>query len=320
MDTLFPHADANESHPEPGQLQDLLLNCQKSLIYGMVEISYTPDDRFLLFFANNEVVGLYRFAREGIWERVPSSDPGVAVKNVKSTMRILPLPLEGVRIGKIMAECIKTGNTIPISTSGLKDRLDAWNVLPQTKMVNIHWPNAEAAVILPGYRLPIKTVLFITREQTIAGEKMLSRITSWQESQSEVRVYDDEAKLDAFLEYHLHLYFTNSLESILNRYREVAGASLANRASGEMNDLAQQRGWHIQSMDGKIIDQQIFSEPKQAFDAFQGISGFCLTQIEAVIGAKLTSTIVNETIDALDKTGQEILQRYPFLHSDMLKE
>ena len=310
---LFPKADASEYQANVSQLQALLLACQQSLYYGLVEISYPSRERIALFFVENKVTCVYS-ANLGDWTRIPVDEYISLLENAESSVRIVPLPLEGIRIGKVMLECKNTGNTFTIPTSDLKIHLEEWQRLPRITINHVHWIDAEAIFIVPGHRMPIQMALFASQEQVLGGEKALARALAWHELQCEVTTYADEIRTDACLEYHLHLYFTIVLELILKRYDELAGHGLANIVSGALSDMAGKQGWHIQAMDGIVTDNEIFNSHQAAFAAFQTLAGACLSQIETVLGPKLTSTIVEEAIQSIDKTGQEILLQYPILN------
>lgn len=312
MSVLFPQADASQSHTNAKQLQDLLLAWKHDLHQGIVEISYPGNEQLVLFFVDKAISCVYSINSAGR-KSVPPSEYAAELKDEESDVRLLPMPLEGIRIGKAMLECSHVEQTSTIPTANFKRYLEDLARLPNPSLVRANWPEAEAIFIIPGNKIQIQDMLFISREQILARGKALARSISWHEPSCEITSYTSDMQSDACLVCYLHIYFIFALEAILGRYSELAGGGLTNMVSEAINNEATKNNWHINTMDGSVLDQEIFSSPQSACLAYQALMNVCVPQVAMVIGKKLTQTIIQSIFSAIGATGREILQKYPFI-------
>ncbi len=312
MAQLFPKADASEYQADPAKVQALLHACQQDLGHGVVEISYTPQDQTVLFFVENKISSVYTVKPEG-WNRQPAANYPAHLQNAESKVRIIPLPLVGIRIGRIMLEGLDPGHTFDLPSPDLKVHFNEWQRRAVPTLTHIRWPAAEAVLLIPGNQMPLRTALFTSREQCLGEEKAVARMVSWPEAHCEVTAYTGHTKTEAYRENLLNIIFIRAMELILTRFSDISGRRLANAVSETMNIAAQQNHWHISAMDCQVSDDEVFPFSQDAFIAYRTLIGSCLPQIEKVIGSKLTNSILQETNNTVKKIDQEILQQYPLL-------
>ena len=315
MTSLFRKANASEYRTTPDHLPALLQGCRQDLTTGLVQFSHSTEDHLTLFLVEGNIINAYLHTST-TWKHISPTAWGSSVKNVEGTARILNLPIDGIRIGKITVECMPSAHTLTVQTADLEKHLYEWAILPLARVVHIGWSDAEASIVLPGNGDPKRTILFINREQAITGPEAMEKILSWDESHCEVTIYADENGAEACQEYHLHLAFTDSLELILRRYEELAGRSLMYALGHELTTAAQGQGWHILCEGDSVTDQEVFPSLPDAASAYRMLCNLCLAHAETVIGQKLTNTIVRDTVIEVDKSYGEVLKVHPLLLPD----
>jgi hypothetical protein len=310
MDDLFSLATTREFNLSPSQFRSLIHGFTLIRQSGLIQFTPPSNEQLVLLFVDGVAKNAYVVTPKARRKIQPFEWSSFVGKS-EGTVRILTLPSEGMRIGKMFMECQQCRESFQLQTADLERRFNGWSASPKTIAVHMRWPEAEAAVVFPGKDAPVHTALFIKKGTTFTDATALSTIHSWEEKTCTVSYYTEQGELEAWQEYRLHLLFVQTLELILTRYNDLAGRSLVSALDNEINAEVYKNGWKINYAGNGVHDHQIFSSPEEATGAYRRLYNLCLAHIEVVIGEKLTLSIVQEIHERMDKDRLEILRMYP---------
>jgi hypothetical protein len=312
MKHLFPSASATEISASAAQVQALIQMFRQDLMTGLIDINYLPDKQLIFLFTEGKIATTYLLTSLD-WKRLQPLEWNALVSNITGTVRTLQLPREGLRVSKILIESDTPIRTFTTQTSDLKKHVEEWTAYPHNGPIHLRWSQAEAVMLFPGYNPAAQPALFVNNEQAICGTDAFRNILNWHETQCEASVYSGDQASEAFEEYLLQRTFTGTVQKVIRRYNELAGRSLVNALGQEITTAARGQGWHIQSSDGTVTDAEIFSSIQNQASAYRMIAGLCLSRIEDVMGSKITTSIVQETLSQMDPIDQSMMRTHPFL-------
>jgi hypothetical protein len=95
---------------------------------------------------------------------------------------------------------------------------------------------------------------------------------------------------------------------ILGRYQELAGQKLIKMIQKDIEDLIQPWGWKLFIENSALRDEHFFPHSQTAAQAYRAIFMELGNQMGQVIGNALTSRILNETFETLDKDARSALE------------
>ncbi len=312
MDGFFSLATTGVYSTSITELRSLIDQQVQGHLTGVIHGAYSSGHQFALFLIQGTLINAY-VRTKGAWAKIPLLDWLSCFEKTNSEVKAFNLPVEGIRVTKMLFECPETQGIFQLQTSDLARRFDGWSTSPETIVVQIQWPHAEAVLVFPGEAMPVQPVIFINDSQIATEKEALSAITSWKDPACTVSVFADHSGRDAWAEYRLHLIFTKTTELLLTRYNELAGKSLVSVLNQDVDDETLRRGWRISCVGNGILDHHIFFSPKEATKAYRNLLTLIQAHMETVVGRKISNAIIREVVEELGTNGQEVLRTYRLL-------
>lgn len=103
MDGLFPLAKVSEYHTSATKLHSLLSKYQQSRLTGILQINLDAENRLFFLFVQGNAINTYLLTPEAS-KKILVSEAGALVSKVKAQAIELNLPLEGIRISKLLLD------------------------------------------------------------------------------------------------------------------------------------------------------------------------------------------------------------------------
>ncbi len=312
MDDIFPFVNPEELLISEANLKGLLKKQSQIHLTGLIQIECPQEKRLSLLFVLGEAVNVYLSSADES-RKFPLERYATVLGNTQNKARILKLPLEGIRLSKMMLETSRQVGTFQIQTADFVRRFDGWSTSPETIIVLARWPRAEAILVFPGNSAPVQPILFSRNGHISTELDAMAEIHAWKEPTCSIMIFSMGEDTDAWQEYHLHLIFIRLAEQILTRYNEIAGTILVSVLNQEIDDETLRRGWRISCVGNGIHDHHIFSSPQEAGQAYHILSRFILKHLNLVLGSKIAASILREVTDGLDQESRALLEEYQLL-------
>jgi hypothetical protein len=317
MSKLFcaPYVEQNATSAR--QIQSILQMYRQDLLTGVMITGYPTGEELFFLFAKGRGIAIYSVSAVKVERYQPSSVSGLIADRGDGNIRTLPLSPQTLRLAKILIEQNDRGETRTAKTSEIQPLLLEWGKLPQPSLVHIRWAEAEGAVLLPGNGAEPDHSFFITHGSVLEQQKAYKEFAHWHEPACVLFRLQDDGQMAAWQDYDLHSAFGAMAEQVLARYQNFVGRSFLNKLAEDVNTLSRNRGWNIASFGDTISDQQIFDQLTDAVDAYQAIFRIMLEQITAVVGPKLTKSVLQEARGHLGQNLREALVSHAFLPSEI---
>ncbi len=309
MNGLFSFKAVEEYETSASHLLALLEASRRELRTGIIQVSYPLNQALIILLVQGEPINFYRSVENKL-TKIQLEQIATFMGTTQARACIQTLPLEGIRISKMLIECPQTKGEFQLQTLDLNRRLDGWSASPETQVVRIEWPMAEAVLVFPGNNGPIQPIIFLSEAKSATEMDALAAIQKWEEPTCNISVFSGDDQADAWIEYKLHLTFTDIVERLLTRYNELAGKSLVSVLNQEIDDRTLRRGWRISCVGNGILDHHVFASPKEAAAAYRVLCKLILAHMKTVVGPKITRGIVQDMLEATGPRGREILETY----------
>lgn len=284
----------------------MLSACESDALTGLVELTRAPDVQVVVLFVEGMILDAYRLEQEVSQKIEPTAlslPPGEVI------VRTLSLPLEGVRMAKVLLEWHPPVESLTVQTSSIKDCLQSWSTQPATSVVHIAWADAEAMVILPGGVLPASAI-FVEESQVLGDAAGLAAIYAHAEGACRLARYAAQRADLAEQEQvaRLRTAFGLLVDPVIVRYAELLGQNMTNALLLDLNGAAAAYNWRIKFTTNGLMDTQTFSKTQEAVQAYATLLGKMLDHMTVVIGARLTSSLVAQAFSGLGPQFQQALR------------
>lgn len=309
--TLFAPAAVRQTPIPAGQLPAVLRSYQSDLHTGLLDVSYSNEERNHLLLVRGELVNVYREVGSKI-ERLTPQIWSEALNNShpEALMRALALTPQAVRIIKILIEQGHDQRFISSTRLPLEAQIKTWVEHPGPALVQIRWPNAEALVLLPGDSIQPRYTLFVAAGQILHSTGNLMTLYSWKEPYQSAVLFSSQPRTIAWTEYLLQYSFSWMVTHLLERFEELTGNLVLNNIIREINFTATAHGWSVQLQRSSLTDQTIFQSPKAAAEVYSRLLEVIFGQIEAVLGVDLLNLLVRESVSRLSSPCRIVLNEY----------
>lgn len=305
---LFAPASIEGVLVPPDRVLAAILAYQKDFQTGLVEINLPSQSCLDLLFVRGQIVNVYKRAEETERIQISSLSDYFSPSDKNSTLRVLALTPQAVRLAKILLEQLGTGLPAEVQTDALESQVDKWRALPFPGLVHARWPGAEALALLPGSGRPPRHTLFIAADQILHSAGGMMAFYGWREQNCTARYYSSESRTQAWQEYLLHYSFVWMSGHLLTRFEELTGRLLLNSVLRETNFSAAAHDLNIIFAPGNVTDQTIFSSPEESVQAYRRLMEQILDHVESVIGAELLKALIQESTVRMQPAYRHVFQ------------
>ena len=293
MVSLFESIYPDKRPVSASEIQFMLKLFQQDLKTGLLEISYSPEDKILLLINTGKISCAY-LADGDQTTRYPLSDlPELFQGRNQGVIRVCELSPAFLGALRTILEQNRTSTTLSSSTAALSGLIRKWQTMPEPSLIHIRWPNAEGFAFIPGNHFSARQYAFVAEGSPSDSAAAVSMFSRWSESECVISHYTGNADLEIWKENNLQLGFALLLEHSLRRYDELAGHSLSVKLEDSLNRLCQAHSWNISIANTSVDDVQIFETISDAALAYRAIFDLASRHISQVIG----SGLFNETVE-----------------------
>jgi hypothetical protein len=284
--------------------------CEENSLTGILEIKYAPDVQITLLVVEGIILDAYRLAAAAC-EKISPDHLSSLLPSGMTSVRTLSLPLEGVRVAKVLLDWHPPVEVIQAETSAIVRHIDTWGARPITSTLHITWPDAEGFIILPGSSPP-RGAIYVSGGQIKGDAAGLEAICAHSTGPCTLARYEARTDVAALQEQiaRLRTAFALLVDPVIVRYTELLGQSMAQALMFDLSDTALAKGWHIKFTTNGIADTHTFETLDAAVRAYNTLLAKMLEHITVVIGARLTSAFVVEESNRLSPQFQQILRTH----------
>jgi len=311
---LFKSVPTNRLSSVSG-LRDLLKGHQANQWTGFVEVSPSSGSQFWIILSGGTVICAYSFSMEQAEKIEPSMVDRALSRALEYEVASVALTPSALRMVKILAEQRVPARTVQVKTGQLGPLLSQWGRQSHPSLVVCHWPTAHYLAVLPPRPGSLGEAVFLSQADPLADQDARSHALAWKDPTVDGLCYNYSNETPAWEEYNLHLAFTEILESIMERYKELTGLALLNALGRNVNRVALEHKFEIDVTLGKISDQAVFFGVSEAVLAYQTLNAIALDHIGIVLGRKLLQSTLREATASLDANLVHLAQKYNLLIS-----
>ncbi|MEA3396491.1 MAG: hypothetical protein U9R05_03420 [Chloroflexota bacterium] len=299
MKSLLEHAPSTQKQVSTAKVRMLLRNYQDDERTGMVELTSgsLPLITVLL------IEGMLLHSGQQIadtYQPVPLKKIPDLLRHAESTLRIVPLPAEGVRAIKAILTWSPLNSPLSSKTSDLPGLINTWSANEESGVVYIRWPDAAGLVILLG-QIPPRTGVHVTAQKIQGGAKGLAAIHNHAEGACTVTRYAPQK--DTIVSHAqlvpLRLAFAAVTDLVISSYQDLVGSSMTELLINKLNVQATANGWDIKFSTNGVVDTQSFTTLEAARQAYQILTTALEKYIALVIGQMLARSLMDKSLSAL---------------------
>lgn len=317
MIPLFIHAAASQPAGPASDLPAILGACERDELTGLVEIK-SADVQIVLLFVEGMLLDARQITGEAMEKIAPSQLSGLSPAEVRNVRR-LALPLEAVRVAKVLLDWHPPVETVPADPGAIAGYLETWAARPVTSMVHLTWLDAEGFVVLPG-GVPPSGAIFVAGGRITSDAPGLAAIHAHRGGPCALTRYEARTDVAVVQEQiaHLRTAFTVLAGAVVARYAELLGSSMTNALMFDVNDAAQTNGWRVKvSMNG-VADTHAFESAEAAARAYGMLMTRMIKHMTTVIGARLTNATILEAARRFSPATQQTLKTYRLVPAETL--
>jgi len=309
MISLFDGIYRDQRVASANQLQIMLKLSQQDLMSGLVEVSYSPEEKILLLLNSGNITCVYHCTGDVI-ARTPISDLPVLLSAFPGgNIRVCSLAPSFLRAVKTIVEQPRASKVLALHTTELPKSIHEYQALPEASLLQFRWHSAEGFVFLPGHNFPARQYAFLTEGQSSDSAAAVSMFSRWSEAECTVSYYLGDPAVQIWQENTLQLGFALLIEHTLRRYEELVGHLLSGKLEDSINRLCRTQSWNISVADSTMDDVQLFDTLEDTIAAYRAIFDLASRQIAGVIGTRLFNEALENSLESLGGSLRQAVEK-----------
>jgi hypothetical protein len=291
---------------------------EKDLFTGLFHLD-SGEEQDVLFFWQGRMLAFYRLERNS-WMPVPFSEWNQAIAASRGDLRVLPLPVAGLRLYRLLLESDFSNLPAPVQVkaSELHHLLSVSGSGDLPSLAFIRREDAAAALLLSADNNVATDGVLVSASGALAGLGVLNQIRSWGERVCQVWRGRPALSSDGWMELQVGSSFSLLVGDLLARYEELAGRFLTSYLTQQINSECDARRWAISFYSRSISNQHYFDTSENAGRAYAILLDAMYKEMSAIVGAKMSMRILQEAIDRLPETARRALLEQALLYSSYL--
>ena len=299
MISLFDGIYRNRRTASSSQLQLMLKLSQQDLMNGVVEISYSPEEKILFLLNAGKITCAYECKGDLISRASLPNVSALLNGRPEGAIRVCPLAPSFLRAVKTIVEQPHSSKTFPTLTAAIPNLIQECQKLPDASLLHVRWPTAEGFVFVPGNNFPARQYAFLTEGQTSDSAGAVSMFSRWSETNCSAAQYIGDPAVAIWKENNLQLGFALLIEQIMRRYEELVGHLLSRKLEDSINRFSRTQSWNILVANTAVDDVQLFDTFSDGAVAYRSIFDLASRQIAGVIGPRLFGEAMESGLDGL---------------------
>jgi hypothetical protein len=278
---------------------------------GLVKLSFSDGEELTMAVSHGGIRQAY-FNDGTISKVLPNFWLDTQLSEKQAQLSILHLPARQLLFEKIILESDEATSEkkAGFKTSALVQLFSSLKGCEAGSLIHIQWENAEAFVFVPGSKIDLRPALFSCDGIVEEDASAVNFIEKWKEVDCNLVIYRGSIETEAWLEAHLDILFEVLCNYLLTQYGYLTGRVMVTSIIQNLMILAAQKGWEINRSGNLVVDQTVFTSPKEAAAAYQELLAMVLTHISAVIGSSLAQSLLKQGIYSYNVFYQSLIKTY----------
>jgi len=298
----------------PGFVDVLIKTQRAELFTGLMKFCHPSNENLVFAFVDGVERELYR-SNQSTTEKIPRSDWSKTLFSSDSSVGLLPLSLEAMRVVQVAHEApVLRVEQMNLDSLELLDQADKWELDPEPSVVHVHTSQADSFYLCANRsNLVLEEIVFV-------GGKVQFSISNSSFAQSlpqgthQVTRYVSVRDHAAWHGYELRMAFMPLMRMLMQRFSELAGRGLTERLGEQLSSWARGGGWNMTFSGNGVINREYFDSVDEAVNAYKDLLGRFQMETGRAIGPRMVENISREVLFKLDASTRELLMHYLFTH------
>lgn len=296
--------------PSASDLQTLRMKFQDEPWTGMAEAGFPSGERIVFLFSGGMIKCSYRTNNNITQKRDAELEWGSLLRSLPSNLTFNTLGVSALRLARIVLEHPVPAETLLVQDGRLDHVLDQWHQQSHPNLAVLTWFDRQEIVMLwPGKTVPPATVLLSARgaseESGNAGAILSPRM-----GECDAVRHEFVSDGGAWEEYGFQFISVRLLGALLARYKELTGLALLNALDRNINRIAFENRWDFSITLGVITDRMFFCNLDETIEVCKTLLQVACDHIAVVLGQKLSRSMVQDVIAALDVHSMRVIEKY----------
>lgn len=316
MFDLFSSLPIRNRSVDNSYLQTLLKAQERELFTGIAHVQNAAESQFVVFFQQGDSSLVYSFANRE-WESVPAQDWKVELSRAEGDVRVMALPVEGLRIFRIFLELEKneTHTFVSVPAEQIPARINEWQKADTASLLHVKQQDTQAFFIIPADPVfPLESLLAAPDRFQI-GAAVLAQIKSWGERACLLTRLPAELESTSGNEFILRVAFTLLAQKTLERYQELAGRFLVAHLNDAINSLNEQNHRSMYFAGSGVNHREFFLDSEQAGGVYKSLLEKMYEEMNLVVGNEIAGRIFEEALASLSPRLRQQLETYALARS-----
>lgn len=308
MISLFDGIYRNRRTASSSQLQLMLKLSQQDLMNGLVEISYSPEEKILFLLNSGKITCAYECKGDLISRTALPNVSALLGGHPEGAIRVCPLAPSFLRAVKTVVEQPHSSRSFTAQTAAIPALIQESQKRAEACLLHVRWPTAEGFVFVPGNNFSARQFAFLTEGQTSDSAGAVSMFSRWSETDCRVSQYSGDPAIAIWKENNLQLGFALLIEPLMRRYEELVGHLLSRKLEDSINRFTRTQSWSIFVANSAVDDVQLFDTFDDSALAYRSIFDLASRQIAGVIGPRLFGEALENGLDGLGASLRQAVQ------------
>jgi hypothetical protein len=313
MVRFYPHTPDTTASGSLTYAQTMLRINYQYFLTGLIEIQYKAPEQFVLLISEGKDAGAFHINGNSCQQIDPEDIPSIW-KSGNGSIRSINLPRNAVRAARQVLEWSPPVQTIQAeSREVLRNYIETCKAQRANGLFHLLWPRSEGYLNLYyGQLIPIDTV-FSQNTGTEAGAACLDLILDNTDSPCRITFLEARPTSTSYQLQTLRIAVSQLLQEILIRYAKQLGPGLAKAITTDLNNAMRSKPWYLQFLGDEFEDTHVFSDLKQALEAYQNLMKHLTVHLYNAAGKNKTYALLSSAYNAMQPNLQQMIQKYALL-------
>jgi hypothetical protein len=318
MFDLFSSLPVRNKDLPGGSVQTLVHVHEREMFTGVLHLK-NPAEQAALFFVQGKLSLFYTLS-DGHWASVPATDWRSRLAHLEGDLRILALPVEGLRTIRLFVDAAEGEVNIFASLPAtiVPDKIGEWQQAGTPSLIHIRRNDSAVFLALPGNMITSTDALLVSPERFQTGLGVLTQLRTWGERPCDVTRCSTDLSSAAGQEYGLRVSFLKLAQNALERYQELAGRFLVGALDEEVNHMNRERGWSMYFAGTGVTHREFFGDAYQAGEAYWAVLSKIESEMELVVGSRVANQIIGQALLELSPASRGWMYEYVLVKSRLV--
>ena len=279
---------------------------------GLLDVVSEGEQALLFFNVGSPFVLFHR--GETKWRKVPSTQWNDVFARPNGQAAIIPLGGDALRMCLLALEAgAGESEEVLLRPAGFKLYLENVQTRDAATLIWVREEALQGFILVPGRKLPLRDALVFSPAGQKSDADALSMLFKLDDRLLRISQFEFSEFPPFLQEYALRVVFLLLAEPALKRFEQLAGDTLMEALSQEVNRFAFHQGWKIQFFGERVQHRQYFQDVSEAAAVYRSFFRVLKQYAIRVVGAALAGSMAAEGVDSLPATYREILESRNFL-------